>query len=253
MGFKIFWDDISNSQYINLKDSSSMMNETLEMKTTNGEGIPTQGDMEIHDVLRGRWSPKVFSEEPVEPEKLRTILEAARWAPSSFNEQPWSFIVARRENHEEYSALLSSLGEKNQGWARRAPVLILSVAKLNLTINGQLNRHAFHDVGLATANLIVQASALGLFTHPMGGFSVEKARAVFGIPEGYEPVAVIALGYLPQPDEPGESTSSLVAKNRSRKPLGEFVYEGRWGHRARFINDHEDQAGRSIEHMISAN
>jgi nitroreductase len=238
---------------MNSKDGGTMMNETVEMKTTNGERIPPQGSMEIHDVLRGRWSPKLFCEEPVEPEKLRTILEAARWAPSSFNEQPWSFIVARRENPQEYSALLSSLSQKNQGWARRAPVLILSVAKLNLTINGQLNRHAFHDVGLATANLIVQASALGLFTHPMGGFSVEKARAALGIPEGYEPVTVIALGYLPELMESGESASSLVAKNRSRKPLDEFVFEGRWGRRSRFIDDHEGQEGRNIEHIISMN
>jgi nitroreductase len=230
-----------------------MMNETIEMKTVNGEGTRLQGSMEIHDVLCGRWSPKVFSGEPVEPETLRTILEAARWAPSSFNEQPWSFIVARRENPQEYSALLSSLSEKNQGWARHAPVLILSVAKLNLTINGQLNRYAFHDVGLATANLIIQASALGLSTHPMGGFSVEKARAVFGIPEGYEPVTVIALGYLPQLDELDESLSLSAAKNRSRKPLDEFVFEGRWGHRARFIDGHMGEAGRIIKDIISVN
>jgi nitroreductase len=238
---------------MNLKDADTMINETIEMKRGNGGGISPQVGMEIHEVLRGRWSPKVFSEEPVEPEKLRTLLEAARWAPSSFNEQPWSFIVARRENPREYNALLSSLSEKNQGWARRTPVLILSVAKLNLTINGQLNRHAFHDVGLATANLIVQASALGLFTHPMGGFSVEKVREAFGIPEGYEPVTVIALGYLPELMESGESPSSLVAKNRSRKPLDEFVYEGRWGHRAQFIDDHEGREARIVEHTISVN
>jgi nitroreductase len=238
---------------MNLKDSGIMMNETIEMKMANGEGTPPQVGMEIHDVLRGRWSPKVFSEEPVEPEKLRTILEAARWAPSSFNEQPWSFILARRENPQEYNALLRSLSEKNQGWARRAPVLILSVAKLNLTINGQLNRHAFHDVGLATANLIIQASALGLFTHPMGGFSVEKARAVLGIPEGYEPVTVIALGYLPELIESGELPLPLVAKNRSPKRLDAFLYEGHWGHRARFIDDHKGQAGRIIEQIMSVN
>jgi nitroreductase len=228
-------------------------NEIIEMKTINREGTSLQGSMEIRDVLRRRWSPKSFSDKLVEPEKLRTILEAARWAPSSFNEQPWSFIVARKEDPQEYSALLSSLSEKNQGWARRAPVLILSVAKRGLTINGQLNRHAFHDVGLATANLIIQASALGLFTHPMGGFSVEKVREAFEIPEGYEPVTVIALGYLPELMELGESPSSLVTKSRNRKPLDEFVYEGRWGHPARFINDHEGREGRIVEHTISVN
>jgi nitroreductase len=229
------------------------MNETIDAKTATKRGASSQGGKEIRDVLRGRWSTKVFSDKLVGSEKLRTILEAARWAPSSFNEQPWSFIVARKENRQDYNALLSSLSERNQAWARHAPVLILTVAKLNLTINGQLNRHAFHDVGLATENLILQASALGLSTHPMGGFSIEKGRAVLGIPEGYEPVTVIALGYLPELMESDQSSSSLVAKNRSRKPLDEFVFEGRWGHRARFVDDHEGQEGRNIEHIISVN
>jgi nitroreductase len=238
---------------MNFNKNKMVTEKAVETGSTVAEDLPNQEELTVLDVLLRRWSPKMFSSRPVEPEKLRTILEAARWAPSSFNEQPWSFIVARRENPQEYSALLSSLSQKNQGWARRAPVLILSVAKLNLRINGQLNRHAFHDVGLATANLIVQASALGLFTHPMGGFSVENARAALGIPEGYEPVTVIALGYLRELMESGESASSLVAKNRSRKPLDEFVFEGSWGHRAQFIDDHEGEEGRIMEQIMSVN
>jgi nitroreductase len=108
---------------------------------------PADANHPIHDLRRRRWSPRVFSDRRVEPEKLRSLLEAARWAPSCFNEQPWSFIVATKENPAEYDRLLSCLVEGNVRWAQRAPVLMLSVAKLHFERDGQKNRHAFHNVG----------------------------------------------------------------------------------------------------------
>lgn len=92
----------------------------------------------------------------VEPEKLCSVLEAARWAASSYNEQPWSFIVATKDNQDEFERLLSILAEANQEWARNAPVLIISMAKLHFERNGVENHHAFHDVGAATELAIHQ-------------------------------------------------------------------------------------------------
>jgi nitroreductase len=152
---------------------------------------PTPTDHPIEEILKRRWSPRAFSDRLIETEKLQRMFEAARWAASSFNEQPWSFIVATREKPDEYAALLSCLTEKNQQWARRAPVLMVSVAKLNFEKNGKPNRHAFHDVGMAVSNLIVQATALGLYVHRMAGFSVETVRETYGVPEGFEPVAAM--------------------------------------------------------------
>ena len=126
----------------------------------------------IEYVLRQRWSPLAFSEQLVEPEKLGSVLEAARWAASSYNEQPWSFIVATKENQAEFDRLLGCLAEGNQVWARNAPVLMMSVAKLYFERNGVENRHAFHDVGAAAASLAIQAMANGLFIHQMAGFDV---------------------------------------------------------------------------------
>jgi nitroreductase len=80
---------------------------------------------------------------------VRSLLEAARWAPSSNNEQPWNFLVATKEDQADYERLLSCLRNTNQMWARLAPVLAMFIAKLVFTDGGELNRHAFHDVGLA--------------------------------------------------------------------------------------------------------
>lgn len=185
----------------------------------------------IHEMLERRWSPRVFAEErPVEPETLHRMLEAARWAPSSSNEQPWRFVVATREEPAEYDRLLACLLEGNRKWAYRAPVLILSVARMDFEDDSRPNRHAFHDVGLATENLLLQATALGLVAHPMAGFDIEKARADLKIPSGYEPVAMIAAGY------PGELTvlpdylQQRELKPRERKPLTEMAFSGQWGH-----------------------
>ncbi len=182
----------------------------------------------INDLLRQRWSPLAFSEQMVEPEKLRSVLEAASWAASSYNEQPWSFIVATKDNQGEFERLLSCLAEGNQEWARKAPVLMISVAKLHFERNGVENRHAFHDVGAAAAQLAIQATAHGLFIHQMAGFDVPKAKEVYSIPEGYEPVAAIALGYLGDPQTLSEKLQQREANSRSRKPLEKFVFSGSW-------------------------
>jgi nitroreductase len=183
----------------------------------------------IHDLLRRRWSPRAFSDRPVEREKLLSVLEAARWAPSSNNEQPWHFIVARKEEPEEFARLLGCLVERNQSWAKAAPVLMLSVASMVFARKGHPNRHALHDTGQAVACLTVEATSLGLFVHQMAGFSIEKARETYALPPTTEPVAGIALGYLGDPDTLPEDLRQRELVASSRKPIGEFVYTGAWG------------------------
>ena len=190
---------------------------------------PAETQYPIHDLLRRRWSPRAFSDRRVDPAIMRSLLEAARWAPSSYNEQPWSFIVATKDDTAEFSRLLSCLVEGNIQWAQYAPVLMVSVARLYFEDDGKPNRHAFHDVGLAVANLIVQATALGLVVHQMAGIFPDKIRELYGIPEGYEAVAGIALGYPGDPQSLPEGLRKRELAPRERKPLTEFVFSGSWG------------------------
>ena len=95
----------------------------------------------IEEALRRRCSTLVFSERPVEVEKLQQLFEAARWAPSSYNEQPWSFLLATKtESPEDYQRLLSCLTEHNRHWAQFAPALVLSVAKRHFEPGGKVSR-----------------------------------------------------------------------------------------------------------------
>ena len=178
----------------------------------------------IQAPLGRRWSPRAFAARPVEPEKLRWLFEAARWAPSSYNAQPWAFLVATREDGEGYNRLLSTLVGVNRQWADKAPVLILAVARLDFEHVARANRHALYDLGQSVANLTVEATSQDLYIHQMAGFDARAARELFAIPPGFEPVTVLALGYL--------EGSSQAQAGRTRKPFADFVYSGSWGHPA---------------------
>jgi nitroreductase len=195
----------------------------------------------VLSVIAQRWSPRSFANRPVEPEKLRQVLEAARWAPSSYNEQPWRFLIAMKDAPEAYAQMLGVLNEKNQRWAQQAPVLMLTVAKRTFSRNGKPNRHAWHDVGLAMGNLLAQATALDLYVHQMAGIHPEKAREVYAIPEDFGVVAGAAIGYLGAPDDLPESFRNSETKARSRRALPQTVFEGTWGETAALVAD-EDHA-----------
>jgi len=184
---------------------------------------PAKNNHPIHDILERRWSPRAFSDRSVEMDKILSILEAARWAPSCYNEQPWNFIVARKESQQGYNKMLECLLEVNRKWAKNAPVLMLSIAKLNFDESGEPNRHAFHDVGLAVANLIIQAEHLKLHAHQMAGIDIGKTIKTFNIPNTHEPVAGIAIGYYGEPEQLSENLKERELSERVRKPLSEIV------------------------------
>ncbi|MGC2672755.1 MAG: nitroreductase family protein [Candidatus Acidiferrum sp.] len=197
---------------------------------------PAPADFPIHDLIRNRWSPRAFSDKPVEPNVLVSLFEAARWAPSSSNEQPWAYLVATKDDAENFAKLLSVLVDFNAGWAKGAPVLVLAVSELKFRANGTPNRNAFYDTGAATALLSVEATARGLAVHQMAGFDHAKAKQVFEIPADCEPIAAIALGYPGDPNSLPEKLRDREVAPRTRKPLSQFVMSGRWGHTSSIVS-----------------
>jgi nitroreductase len=195
-----------------------------------------RSDYPLHDLIKRRWSPRSFAKRPVEREALLSLLEAARWAPSSGNEQPWRFIVTRKDEDVAFARLLASLDEGNQFWAKDAPVLMLSVAKMYRRDDvTRPNRTAVHDVGLAAENLVLQAMALDLYVHQMAGFDAKKARQAFQIPEHFEPIAAIAIGYLGDHNQLDEKLREREIAPRERKPLRELIFTEKWDERSSII------------------
>lgn len=190
---------------------------------------PAPADFALHDLLRHRWSPRAFADDPLSDAELRQMLEAARWAPSAFNEQPWSFLVATRQRAADFDKLLSCLTPGNQAWAAQAAGLAITVARRELAGKPQPNRTALYDLGQAVSHFSFQATALGCVVHQMAGVDLDKARQLCGIPEGYDAVTAMAFG------RPGDSTAlpdgprQKDAAPRVRKPQSDFVFGADWG------------------------
>jgi nitroreductase len=186
-------------------------------------------DHPILQVLSERWSPYGFEDRPVSEADLRSLFEAARWAASSYNEQPWNYLVATREDSPEFGRLLSCLVEANQAWAKAAPVLVLGVVNLRFAKNMKDNRAAVHDLGLASGNLVVEATARGLSVHQMIGILPDQARKVYQIPEHFEAWTAMAIGYKADPAKLPDALKERDLAPRQRKPLSKFVFTGQWG------------------------
>lgn len=186
-------------------------------------------DHPVHELIAKRWSPYAFADRAVSGEDLRSLFEAARWAASSYNEQPWSYIVATKASPGDFERLLSCLVEGNQAWAGAAPVLAIGCTSLNFTLNNQPNAAAVHDLGIAGASLTLEATARGLFVHQMIGILPDRARELYRIPEGVQPMTGLAIGYATDPDTLPEKYRERDLATRGRKPLAEFVFGREWG------------------------
>jgi nitroreductase len=198
--------------------------------------VNAKTDHPVNSLIASRWSPYAFTNRLVSRADLLSLFEAARWAPSSYNEQPWSFILATRDNPDDFQKMISCLVEANQTWAQHAAALAISVASLNFTRNGRANAAALHDIGLAVANLTLEATARGISVHQMIGILPDRACDVYGIPEGQRPLTAFAIGYAGSPASLSEEMRVRDQERRGRKPLSEFLYEGSWEKRAKILD-----------------
>lgn len=203
-----------------MKEEKLEIHETQTQKKANT-------DHEIHPLIAHRWSPRVFADKAVEPEKLHQLFEAARWAASSNNVQPWRFMFAKKGS-EAYDEIFDHLSDYNKKWCASAPILMLTAYKKQFD-NGSENFHASHDLGLAMGNLSIQAQAIGLAVHSMAGVNWEKAHKTYDVPEGYHITTAVAIGYyggevsvLPDDMEKSETAE------RKRISQKEFVGHEEW-------------------------
>lgn len=173
----------------------------------------------INELIAKRHSPFAFQNRAIPDSDLVALLEAARWSASAANEQPWSYIVARREDADQFRAMLGCVSEINLSWAQQAAVLIVGCVRTVQEGTGARVETAEHDLGLASANLVFEATARGIGVHQMTYIDRQKLRRLYGIPDEVKVVTMLALGY-----EGAEATG----KRRSRKPLETFVFAQAW-------------------------
>lgn len=149
----------------------------------------------ILEVIQMRRSSRAYADRPVGKESIDSLFEAARWAPSSVNEQPWLFLYATKDQQVLWNKIFECLNDSNKIWAVNAPLLIVSLARKNFTRNDKPNQSARYDLGAANAFLSLQAAHLGLNVHQMGGYDATKAKQNLNIPDHFETVVIMAIGY----------------------------------------------------------
>lgn len=191
--------------------------------------------MNINRLIRERRSIRAFADKSISDDVMLRLLEAARWAPSSMNDQPWRFIVAFR-NSPEFDAMLQTLNESNRIWASNGAAMIFVITSKEHS-NGMPNKYAWHDVGLAIGNLSLQAMEEGIYLHQMGGFNTALALEKFKVPESYDAVSMIVLGYPGDPNQLPERLKEREFKIRERRPLSSLVFSGEFGKSSNLVQD----------------
>lgn len=183
-----------------------------------------KADHPVETLFLKRWSPRAMSAKPVSSADLKRLFEAARWAPSTFNEQEWRYLYAHRDT-PQWKTHFDLLMAANQTWCVNAGVLIVVLSKKTFTHNGKPNPVHTFDSGLASQNLLLQATAMGLAAHGMAGFDREKARANLKVPADYDVEAMIAIGH---PGDPNALPAELREREvpTGRKKVEEFAREG---------------------------
>lgn len=187
---------------------------------------------EVNPLIYNRWSPRVFDpKKKITHEQILSLAEAARLAPSCFGDEPWRFIFFNKDNDaESYDKAFHCLGEWNQRWVKNCPLIIICLHDTAFRKNDNKNKWGSYDTGAAAQNLCLQATDLGLMAHQMGGFSVENVINTFEIPDRYNPISMIAVGYkstnLSLVDEEFQKTE---IEPRKRRALDENFFSNSWG------------------------
>ena len=183
----------------------------------------------VDAIFLERWSPRAFTGEPMAPQMLDTLFEAAGWAPSAFNGQPWRFVYAHKGT-ADWDRLFDVLIPYNQSWVKHASVLMFVLSDRFRRSAGRepapLRSHSF-DAGAAWAYLALQASRLGWAAHGMAGFDLARAYEAVGASEtDYCVEAAVAVGRPADAsilDEPYRSREVPSQRNT----VSSFAFEGR--------------------------
>ena len=178
---------------------------------------------DLLDLIQSRRSIRNYQDKAVPDDILTKILEAVRWSPSWANTQCWEVVVVK--DQETKQKLQAALPPTNPGSRAmvEAPVVLVLCGQLNKSgsYKGQVvtkfGDWYFFDLGIATQSICLTAHALGLGTVVVGLFDHNQAKQALGVPEGYELVVMLPLGYpAKEPAAP------------KRREIGEFVHQGKF-------------------------
>lgn len=179
----------------------------------------------LHPPIAARRSPRAFDPlREITAAQVALLLEAARWAPSAMNRQPWVFAVGLRGD-DTFKAIADALSGNNQLWAPTASALVVALVD-NGDESAPTDPGRAYEVGLAVGQLGIQAQAMGLITHQMGGFDRDRLREELAVPRQLRPLAVIAAGYQGDPADLPDSLRAREDAPRERQQVADLLHVG---------------------------
>ena len=185
---------------------------------------------ELIEALAGRRAGRAFDPREVPVEAQELLWRAVSVAPSHGNVQSPRLLVAQSEAVR--ASLVAALSEGNRNWAPAAPLLValgsLPGHEHAASYGEERALWSFH-AGIAAGNLMAQATALGLISHPMAGFDEDAVRAAFGAPEELRVLVVFAIGYPGAPESLPPDLQRREGREQLRQPLKRLVATDRWG------------------------
>jgi len=168
--------------------------------------------MNAAEAIRARHSVRSYSQAKVPEAALRRVLEAGRLALSARNRQPWCFIVVREQSVREAIASTGHFAS----FLAESPLVLVGCGNTKTSPKWHVV-----DVTIAMENMVIAATAEGLGSCWIGSFDGPKVKELLKIPEDYNVVALLALGYPKEKLRPHAT--------RERKRLGEIAMRGEFG------------------------
>ncbi|MFZ5564598.1 MAG: nitroreductase family protein [Thermodesulfobacteriota bacterium] len=177
----------------------------------------------LMNIIKNRRSIRHFEEKPISDDMISALLESVRWSPSWANTQCWEVVVVREQAVKEQLAGAVYKGNPAAKSIVAAPVVFVLCAKLQSSgyYKGQVTTKFgdwfMFDSGIACQNLCLCGHAMGLGSVVVGLFDHDKTRTVLGVPDGYEVVCMIPVGW------PAKSASAP-----KRREIAEFSHADRF-------------------------
>jgi len=185
---------------------------------------PAHTSVPISDVIANRYSPRVYDPtHTISEQEVLRLAEAARWAPSGNNSQPWRFAFLKRDEPTFQAVADTGLSGFNKSWAPDASLLVVAFADKVKADGSEIDRHgSYFNNALATAQIVLEAEAIGLKSHYMGGIDHEEILRIFDIDDAWV-TCVISIGAQGDPADASQALQEREAMPRERKALSEIL------------------------------
>lgn len=185
--------------------------------------------MDVKTAINERRAFRSLEAVPITPELVADLASCASLAPSCFNKQPWRFVFVYEAG--QLAALKTTMSAGNDWTLEDSMIVAVCCKKEDDCVMKDGREYALFDTGMATANLILRATELGLVAHPIAGYDPQKGKEILGIPAEMTLLTLVNVGKHAATISPrlkGHQIDDEKARP-ARLPLEQFAFHNKFG------------------------